>query len=1748
MKITIENLKKNPVTLSYKDELDFLNGFVEVSELPEVLQANEDGEYSKHAKRKLRSMSRNVYSYTASIAAQMLQDLHSEKMPSPYWTRYSSTLEKEFDLVYSYLDRPLQELKTKNLIRSQQRAIRKAIRLLEVNSCFLDEDEVESILKELRFRLNNSLFNQIQNSINSLSDYRMMKMVRMKFRKALCGQLHINYKPSYRGQMLNGLKTLDIWLTKQGFDCDYSSQLVGWELEGRDDDSWRAIARYCKANGLLPMAMPGSKALIKICDKDGNPSNIMGLFNAAFDEVSEKAYFLSGHTAPALRSTAGVDLEPHTNVKDIGWVCIYQQASIELPCGIKLKGPDGWGFQSFNEGDSCQQRTWFGQVLEACKNQKHATVGFAKGLQSFGKMCRYKGRLVSRTTMLKEEGYDGSYETFCEEHPDHESAKGVLGLEIGQCKGAIKERMKQLVGGDGDIKALLKEGGGVVWLDGHDCLSWSIIDTPEDSFTSLNFQPMANLLGELSNQLTPSNVMKVLNETSNPEKLEELIDKLNIEGLNKVPRTFFTSKVNEKMWDLFQNGPISRMATKRCVMWDFGDKDFSGVSLISEDQLPDRFKDRGWATCATWRGPFLVAQAAQANLAVCPKALKQLLESENIQEEDLFKKIHERIKKKSRQRNFSNDNVAQEATVETIRGLVELNEIFPVDKKLVYISVQDAEDMQADDDGDAIAVDFTKSLVDLFKTTEDHWLEFFSDTGLKPANIEFAKSFQIKYRDTWEDDDKRSYLGDKVRIDGIGFDGEERTPSIMGYSATQLTEYWSNLTDSPDFWKSCKRSGSNPQGPVGAGSDETAEIALHLDFPVKDDTYVLTEKFNELWRAYNAGALVTQVSIDFQKRALLLLLALLGYLVKNVDGEWVINFENQLGEDLMDFTVQRLGVNEVTFVLTDDGAIFRMPSQFSEKGYTAPNAMDPQEFDHAYEKKKKYTLPLIDEDNGCFHADLVLMFSRFVLGSSQEEHKYWKPKNKALLLDPSWLEGCLKLCNKKWSGQKTFVCNMKAYCNSMLDPTIQEHISNEKVLDNVEAEDEFLQYVAKNYHHCYRNIADLLGSKTSDTGVLNPVLKVKAILTGLNFEIGVDEFLSSDEFFPVLKAFIQHERSEEKENNMTQALWQMLVEGYLKQTDVEEETWFNQPKRLFYEKRHSLIETFSSFKVSGDNFMSLKDDYPVIFKNVEEAYRVARSSYPKGTDWKYLLWVELIKSWKRDWLEKLWDNFEEDIHTESACKVIWNEWTALQRAMLVMAKGQERPLITTYISFPEELEGEPQLNSRVNAKYIKEEGWKTDSVIRLFNSDNLGYAKTVARLLDGRYIEPYLPSKEIERGLRAFAEEPCFISSYEAFTHERPYSSNEMKTFLAFFNHGCYIGKDGKAYQFADTADFVSVRNLNWNLGTLVDQDKMKFYNFPLSSSISGTRLTLSLKDGDDYFYPFLSEDSGTIRRPNDCHFSYTWSEISNHYKYMILKAFAFYYVFENGKLLGSEKGDRSLNYLRPVGRREVKESAIAIMSEFERLCCEYEFPVPDMEFKRNLGLNSETGLSRDEIEQIQFFSCMFDRKTSGILDKCLIYTGLEYFEEDLGPEFKQRNGSIFHSQCDAITNPVNCVGTMGAGLAKQFHQRYDGLLNAYKSDCSDNILRIGNPTWYSIGKSKFVCCFPTKDHFENPSKLEYIEQGLLTLKKQVAEIGVKSIALPLLGCGLGGLREIDVVKLITTILGDSTLETVEICRLSKKA
>lgn len=136
--------------------------------------------------------------------------------------------------------------------------------------------------------------------------------------------------------------------------------------------------------------------------------------------------------------------------------------------------------------------------------------------------------------------------------------------------------------------------------------------------------------------------------------------------------------------------------------------------------------------------------------------------------------------------------------------------------------------------------------------------------------------------------------------------------------------------------------------------------------------------------------------------------------------------------------------------------------------------------------------------------------------------------------------------------------------------------------------------------------------------------------------------------------------------------------------------------------------------------------------------------------------------------------------------------------------------------------------------------------------------------------------------------------------------------------------------------------------------------------------------------------------------------------------------------------------------------------------------------------------------------------------------------------------GSIFDADVEALVNPVNCVGVMGAGLAKQFKEKYPEYFEAYKEACSRRIFKLGQVVYYPIRrrdlgfKPWLLISFPTKNHWKDQTTLNSIELGLRDLKEAVVWVHLlKSIAIPALGCGCGGLDWEEVRLLIYEILGD---------------
>lgn len=118
----------------------------------------------------------------------------------------------------------------------------------------------------------------------------------------------------------------------------------------------------------------------------------------------------------------------------------------------------------------------------------------------------------------------------------------------------------------------------------------------------------------------------------------------------------------------------------------------------------------------------------------------------------------------------------------------------------------------------------------------------------------------------------------------------------------------------------------------------------------------------------------------------------------------------------------------------------------------------------------------------------------------------------------------------------------------------------------------------------------------------------------------------------------------------------------------------------------------------------------------------------------------------------------------------------------------------------------------------------------------------------------------------------------------------------------------------------------------------------------------------------------------------------------------------------------------------------------------------------------------------------------------------------------------------DAIVNTVNCVGVMGKGIALQFKNKWPANFREYAAACKAGEVRPGRMFVHDSGglvKPNYIINFPTKDHWRGKSRIEFIRDGLADLVEQVRRLGIRSIAIPPLGCGNGGLEWLQVRPLI---------------------
>lgn len=142
----------------------------------------------------------------------------------------------------------------------------------------------------------------------------------------------------------------------------------------------------------------------------------------------------------------------------------------------------------------------------------------------------------------------------------------------------------------------------------------------------------------------------------------------------------------------------------------------------------------------------------------------------------------------------------------------------------------------------------------------------------------------------------------------------------------------------------------------------------------------------------------------------------------------------------------------------------------------------------------------------------------------------------------------------------------------------------------------------------------------------------------------------------------------------------------------------------------------------------------------------------------------------------------------------------------------------------------------------------------------------------------------------------------------------------------------------------------------------------------------------------------------------------------------------------------------------------------------------------------------------------------------------------------KYTKGNLLDANTDALVNTVNTVGVMGKGIALQFKNRFPNNYKAYRDACKSGTFKTGEVLVVAEGdllNEKIIVNFPTKEHWKSPSQYEHIESGLNALKKAIIGQQIKSIAIPPLGCGNGGLDWCIVKPMIVKALQDLEVEII---------
>ncbi len=142
----------------------------------------------------------------------------------------------------------------------------------------------------------------------------------------------------------------------------------------------------------------------------------------------------------------------------------------------------------------------------------------------------------------------------------------------------------------------------------------------------------------------------------------------------------------------------------------------------------------------------------------------------------------------------------------------------------------------------------------------------------------------------------------------------------------------------------------------------------------------------------------------------------------------------------------------------------------------------------------------------------------------------------------------------------------------------------------------------------------------------------------------------------------------------------------------------------------------------------------------------------------------------------------------------------------------------------------------------------------------------------------------------------------------------------------------------------------------------------------------------------------------------------------------------------------------------------------------------------------------------------------------------------DAGGSVTYVDGDITEDEAELLVNTVNCVGVMGKGVALAFKNRWPSIMQAYQAECRDNVLKAGGCRLFDLPDGRKWAGLATKDHWRQPSRMDWVHTGVAELARQAREAGIRTIAMTAPGCGNGGLDWAQVEPIVLEALSEFDL------------